>query len=121
MELEITRDAAGVDESIAAATGVLVRRVRILLAGEVRKALKRRGAIWDDVTAAGRRGWRVKVRRDVINVSNITAHGVILSRSATVRGVPNRYHGAAHRLIEREWPHIVQRASDRATAEASRA
>ena len=118
MQIEISRVAVGADESIAAASGVLVRRARTLIAGELRKALKRRGAIWDDVTARGRRGWRVRVRRDVITVTNLTAHGVILSRSPIVRGHPNRYHGAAHRLIEREWPHIVQRAADRAAAEA---
>ena len=119
MDVEITRVAVGVDESIAAATGLLVKRVRVLLVGEIRKVLKKRGSIWDDVTGRGRRGWRVKVRRDVIIITNITAHGVILARSQIVRGYVNVYHGKVHQLIKEEWTRIVQRVGDRAAAEAS--
>ena len=125
MELDITRESVGADESIAGATGLMVRRVQVLLVGEVRKTLKRRDAIWEDVTARGRRGWRVKIARArgggrvVINITNTTAHGTILPRSATVRGRPNPYVGKVHELIAKQWPHIVQRASDRAEAESA--
>ena len=127
MKLEITLESVDADKSIAAATGLLVRRVQVLLVGEIRKVLKRRGAIWDDVTGRGRRGWRVKLARrgrsgprNVINISNITAHGSILPRSATVRGRPNPYHGRVHELIIKEWPQIIARVRARAAAEAVR-
>ena len=119
MELDITRESVGADESIAGATGLMVKRVRVLLVGEIRKVLKKRGSIWDDVTGRGRRGWRVKVRRDVIIITNITAHGVILARSQIVRGYVNVYHGKVHQLIREEWTRIVKRVGDRAAAEAS--
>ena len=126
MELEITRESVGADESIAAATGLMVRQVQVLLVGEVRKVLKKKGSIWEDVTARGRRGWRVKAARsgrrgtrNVINISNTTAHGVILPRSPTVKGRENPYYGKVHELITEQWPHIVQRVSDRAEAKAA--